>query len=379
LSTFVLSWWERVTIPRIRSSDTKESRVPSRRDRKKADATPTPLAALATDIPERDTDFDAAELSVATPEPDDDMLPESTATMPVVGPETDTAPANVRTRPGARKISARAEIEAVPRTIAEMQAQDEVGTVYVTDEPEEEIAPPEPLFVGPRTLLLGTLIPFAIVTLTYVLVDAICRAIGIPNIARNVINFATIGASAIIALMLGVRNWQAAFHDLPTDLHPRSLLDLWQRRGTGPQRDMWVSAGLWIVAGFAFMLLFTLVFAPFSYGLNAAYFIPYLLFVLFAKLVGAFFFLGYLERGLLALATPTRAALVTGALYSLALIVVNVITIAVSDPSAVGVMLTYAVVSIIVAFAAAWIRVRSGSLLAAIAFQLLLLLLGFQV
>ncbi len=360
--------------------------MPSRRDRKKADATPTPLAALAAEVPERTTDFDAAEIAVPEPpaampatEPDDDMLPESTATMPVVGPETDTAPANVRTRPGARKIPSRAESAAVPRTIAEMQAQDEVGTVFVTDEEEAEPPPPEPLFVSPQALLRGALIPFAIVSLTYVFVDLICRQIGIPDIARNVTNFVAIGASAIVALALGVRNWRTAFHDLPTDLRPRSLLELWERRGTGPQRDMWVSAALWIVAGFVFMLLFTLIFAPFSYGVAAAYFIPYLLLVMFAKAVGAFLFLGYLERGLLALAPPSRAGLITGVAYGLALISVNAITIAAREPSAIGVMLTYAGISLIVGLAAAWIRLRSGSLLAAIAFQLLLLLLGFQV
>ncbi len=50
------------------------------------------------------------------------MLPESTATMPVTPPETDTAPANVRSRPGARKVGDRTAIPVVPRTIAEMQA-----------------------------------------------------------------------------------------------------------------------------------------------------------------------------------------------------------------------------------------------------------------
>ena len=362
--------------------------MPSRRDRKKADATPTPLAALATEIPEREADFDVAEIAVPAPpahaampapELDDDMLPEATATMPVVVPETDTAPANVRSRPGARKVATRAEGAAVPRTIAEMQAQDEIGTVFVTDEEEEPLLPPEPLFVSPQALLMGALVPYAIVGLTYVLTDLICRQIGIPDIARNVVNFVTIGVSGITALALGIRNWRAAFHDLPTDLHPRSLVALWERRGRGPQRDMWVSAALWIVAGFVFMVLFTLVFAPFSYGLAAAYFIPYLLLVLFAKAVGAFLFLGYLERGLLALAPPSRAALITGVTYGLALVVVNAITIAAREPSAVGVMLTYAGISLIVGLAAAWMRLRSGSLLAATAFQLLLLLLGFQV
>jgi hypothetical protein len=211
-------------------------------------------------------------------------------------------------------------------------------------------------------------------------VDALCRAIGLADIARNVVNFIAIGGSAIAALALGIRNWQTAFHDLPTDLHPRSLFDLWQRRGAGPQRDMWVTAALWIVAGFVFMTLFTLIFAPFSYGLSAAYFIPYLLLVMFAKAVGAFLFLGYFERGMLALATPGRAALITGVVYGLALVVVNVIiTIVSRGPSAVDLMLTYAVISLVVGLATAWLRLRSGSLLAAIAFQLLLLLLGFQV
>jgi hypothetical protein len=362
--------------------------VPSRRDRKKADATLTPFAALATDIPERASDFDAEEIAASAPaapaampapELDDDMLPESTATMPVVGPETDTAPANVRTRPGARKVAPRTDAADIPRTIAQMQAQEEPGTVFVTD--EEEVAPPEPepLFISPRALLIGALVPFAVVTLTYVLVDALCRAIGLADIARNVVNFIAIGGSAFAALALGIRNWQTAFHDLPTDLHPRSLVDLWQRRGTGQQRDMWVTAALWIVAGFVFMTLFTLIFAPFSYRLAAAYFIPYLLLIMFAKAVGAFLFLGYFERGMLALATPSRAALITGVVYGLALVVVNVITIASREPSAVSVMLTYVVISLVVGLATAWLRLRSGSLLAAIAFQLLLLLLGFQV
>jgi hypothetical protein len=361
--------------------------VPSRRDRKKAAATATPLASLATEMPDRDRDFDAEDLvavespapaAMPAPELDDDMLPESTATMPVVGAETDTTPANVRARPGARKIATRTELPDVPRTIAEMQAQDEGGTVFLAEE-EEELPPPEPLFVSPQELLIGAVVPFLIVTLSYVLIDLLCRAAHLPDSVRNVVNFIAIGVSAIVALWLGIRNWRIAFHDVPTDLHPRSIIDLWQRRGTGPQRDMWVSASLWIIAGFVFLLLFTLVFAPFSYGLSAAYFIPYLLLVLLAKAVGAFLFVGYFERGMLALAAPGRAGVITGVVYGLALMFINAVTIASREPSAIGVMLTYSAISLFVGLAAAWIRLRTGSILAAIAFQLLLLLLGFQV
>src|SRR4051812_3913178 len=130
---------------RLARNPHKEKLLPSRRDRAKADATRTPLADLAASLPKRAEDAE-------TPEPDDDMLPESSATMPAEAPETDTAPANVRTRPGARKVASRSGAPAVPRTIAEMQAVSHHTTEVETDELEREERAteepePQPLFV----------------------------------------------------------------------------------------------------------------------------------------------------------------------------------------------------------------------------------------
>jgi hypothetical protein len=364
--------------------------VPSRRDRKKAEATPTPLAALATGIPEREADFDAAEIAATAPpahatmpapELEDDMLPESTATMPVVGPEIDTAPANVRSRPGARKIATRTEIDDVPRTIAEMQARDEVGTVFVTDEAEEaEPLPPEPLFVSPQALIIGVLLPFAVLTVIPTFGSLLCRLVGASDTVYTAVNFVCIAVASIIALMMGVRNWQTAFHDMPTDLHPRAVLELWFTRTPRDQRDLWNSVAKWIVGGFVFLLLFFLIIAPFTLGLRATYFIPFFLVGLFGKGVSAFLFVGYFERGALTLSKPNRAALITGVLYGGALAIANCITIALNSPSQFATAaLPYIAISLVVGLSTAWIRLRSGSLAAAISFELLLVLLQFGV
>lgn len=361
--------------------------MPSPRDREKADATRTPLADLAPAMPPRPVD-EAPDVPItddratnATRIPDDDRLPESPATKPAAGPEGATAPVNVRARPRARAIAARAALPAVPRTIAEMQAVDRDAAD--TASPADVIAPeaaPAPLFVSVRALLLGAFLPFALLTLAPALFDLLGQAIGLSGVARSIANFVVIAAAAVGVFALGLRLWRIAFHDVPSDLHPRAALALWERRAADGQRDLWTTASLWILGGFILMVLLTLAVTPFSYGIAAAYIVPYLLLLLVTKAIGAFLFVGYLERGLLARTTPARAALLTGALYAAALAIANFITIAASDLAAFAELaLPYLLVSVAVGLGAAWIRLRARSLLVAIAFQLLLLLLGFRV
>lgn len=354
-----------------------------RRNRAKADATRTPLADLAPSLPTR-TDEEAA-ADPTQPEPDDDMLPESSATMPALPPETDTAPANVRSRPGARKINDRSRVPAIPRTIAEMQAGVSRTTTVETDAIDaEELAAaepePTPLYVSRQTLLMTTLVPYAILALVPAILDLICRAAGISGTARLIIDFIATATCGLVALALLLRNWRVAFHDLPTELHPITILALWEQRASGARRDGWVTGALAIIAGFVVMLCLSLVLTVLARGVSAVYAIPYLLILLFAKAVGAVLFVGYLQRGVFTFQSATKATLTTGVLYGVALAIWNACTILASNVAhPLTIILTYALISLAVAIAVAWIRLRSGSLIAAVAFQLLLLLLGIAV
>jgi hypothetical protein len=356
----------------------------SRRNRAKANATRTPLADLASTLPARP---DAAHVDEPeTPsESDDDMLPESSATAPAPPPETDTAPANVRTRPGARKIAGRSRIPAVPRTIAEMQAGTEPTNIIETDALETEeraaIEPiPTPLFVNSQTLLVTTFVPYAILALMPPLLDLICRVVGAGGTVRLVVDFIATATGGLIGLFLLLRNWRVAFHDVPTELHPISILALWEQRASGERRDGWVTGSLAVIAGFIAILLFSVVLNIIARGFSALYTIPYLLVVLFAKAIGAVLFVGYLQRGLFSGQSATKATLLTGSLYGIALAIANSVTFLVSGVANPATIITsFVLVSIAVGFATAWIRLRSGSLLAAVAFQLLLLVLGIAV
>lgn len=359
--------------------------MPSRRDRTKAEATRTPLADLAPPLPARGDDVSIDEPVTAHVIPDDDMLAESTATMPAPPPETDTAPANVRTRPGARKSADRSGVPAVPRTIAEMQA----GTHHTVDfdteiaaeaeEAEREQEAP-PLFISPRALVVTTFVPYAILAFVPAILDIISKGAGLSGTARAITTFVALASCSVVALALLLRNWRTAFHDLPRELHPITVLELWERRAGGERQDGWVTGSLAIIAGFVVMLVLSLLLTALSRGITAIYAIPYLLILLFAKGLGAILFVGYLQRGLFAIQSRTKATLATGLLYGIALMIWNILTIAasnVADPATF--LLSYAALSIAVALAAAWMRLRSGSLLAAVAFQLLLLLLGIAV
>lgn len=356
-----------------------------RRNRAKADATRTPLADLAPTLPVRTDAERVDDRDMPQPEPDDDMLPESSATMPATPPETDTAPANVRSRPGARKITDRAATPAVPRTIAEMQAGVTRTNTVETDaiEAEERIAAepePQPLFVSRQTLIVTTFVPFAILALIPALIGLLCRTAGLSGTIRLIVDFIATATCALVALALLLRNWRVAFHDVPAELHPISILALWEQRASGERRDGWVTGSLAIVAGFVVMLLLSLLLTVLARGLSALYAIPYLLILLFAKGVGAVIFVGYLQRGLFALQSATKAAFTVGFLYGVALAIWNAGTILESNvANPLSFILTYALISVAVALAVAWIRLRSGALLAAIAFQLLLLLLGIAV
>ncbi|HEY8292356.1 MAG TPA: hypothetical protein VIG44_07705, partial [Thermomicrobiales bacterium] len=220
----------------------------SRRNRAKADATRTPLADLAPSLPTRMDEEPAADPE-QRPEPDDDMLPESSATMPAPPPETDTAPANVRSRPGARKIADRSHLPAVPRTIAEMQAGTYQANTVETDALEAEerasaMPEPTPLFVSRQTLLATTVIPFAILALIPAILDLICRAIGVSGTVRLIVSFIASATCGLIALALLLRNWRIAFHDLPSELHPITILALWEQRASGERRDGWATGAL---------------------------------------------------------------------------------------------------------------------------------------
>jgi len=250
-------------------------------------------------------------------------------------------------------------------------------------EAEERVATepePTPLFVSRQTLLLTSFVPYAILALIPAILDLICRTAGISGAPRLIIDFIATALCGLAALALLLRNWRTAFHDAPTELQPISILILWEQRASGERRDGWVTGSLAIIAGFIVMLVFSLLLTVLARRLSALYAIPYLLLALFTEAVGAALFVGYLQRGLFAVQSATKATLTTGLLYGSALAVTNTLTFVgggVSNPATI--ISSFVLISLAVGFATTWIRLRSGSVIAAVAFQLLLFLLGFGV
>ncbi len=312
--------------------------------------------------------------------PDDDMLAESTATMPAPPPETDTAPANVRTRPGARKITERDGTTAVPRTIAEMQSgayhtvDYDTDTVADAEEVEREREAP-PLFITPRALVLTTLVPYAILALVPAGLFAACRAAQVSPTISFIAFFVALAAGSVAALALLLRNWRIAFHDAPDELRPSSILLLWEERGR--RSDGWRNGSLAIMGIFLLLFVLNIITVLISAGITATYLIPFQLLLIFTKVLGAFLFYGYLQRGLSSIMSESRAATISGLALGLAAGVVSSITYAaVATSASAQSIFAFAAIVLVVALIGAWIRQRSGALYPAVAFYLLLL--GFS-
>jgi hypothetical protein len=356
--------------------------LPSRRDRTKAEAIRTPFADLAPALPARDERAPADEPDVAQVIPDDDMLAESTATMPAPIPETDTAPANARSRPGARKVGARSDIPTVPRTIAEMQTgtyhtveYDADAVAEVEEEEREREAPP--LFISPRALVLTTLVPYAILALIPAMLFAICRAAHVSATISFVTFFIALAVGSVVALAMLLRNWRVAFHDAPDDLRPSSILMLWEERARGPRPDGWRTGSLAIIGIFLLLFLLQIVTVLVSAGITATYLIPFQLLLLTTKVIGAFLFYGYLQRGLSSMMSEARAAVISGLALGISAGIVSGITYAaVATGASAQNVLSFAGIVLVVALVGAWIRLRSRALYPAVAFYLLLL--GFS-
>ena len=356
--------------------------MPSRHDRTKAEATRTPLADLAPSLPIRGDNAHADKPDTAARIPDDDMLAESTATTPAPPPETDTAPANVRSRPGARKIGERSGVPVVPRTIAEMQAGThhtvdyDADAVAVEEEAEREREAP-PLFISLRALILTTLVPYAILAFVPAALFGICRAAGVSATVSFVAFFIALAACSVVALALLLRNWRIAFHEPPDELRPLSILLLWEERTRGPRPDGWKTGSLAIIG--IFLLLFTLniVTVLLSAGLTATYLIPFQLLLIISKVIGTFLFYGYLQRGLSSIMSETRAAIITGLALGLSAAFVSSITFAsVATNASARSILSFAAIVLVVSLIGAWIRMRARGVYPAVAFYLLLL--GFS-
>jgi hypothetical protein len=356
--------------------------LPSRRDRTKAEAIRTPFADLAPALPARDERAPADEPDVAQVIPDDDMLAESTATMPAPIPETDTAPANARSRPGARKVGARSDIPTVPRTIAEMQTgtyhtveYDADAVAEVEEEEREREAPP--LFISPRALVLTTLVPYAILALIPAMLFAICRAAHVSATISFVTFFIALAVGSVVALAMLLRNWRVAFHDAPDDLRPSSILMLWEERARGPRPDGWRTGSLAIIGIFLLLFLLQIVTVLVSAGITATYLIPFQLLLLTTKVIGAFLFYGYLQRGLSSMMSEARAAVISGLGLGISAGIVSGITYAaVATGASAQNVLSFAGIVLVVALIGAWIHLRSRALYPAVAFYLLLL--GFS-
>ena len=357
--------------------------MPSRRDRTKAEATRTPFADLAPALPARDdhTHDHDDEPDAAHRIPDDDMLAESTATMPAPPPETDTAPANTRSRPGARKIGERDGVPAVPRTIAEMQTGAyhtvayDADTVAMEEEAEREREAP-PLFISLRALVLTTFVPYVILALVPAILLTICRTAHISETISLITFFIALAVGGVIAFAMLLRNWRIAFHDAPDELRPSSILALWEERARSPRPDGWKTGSLAIIGIFILIFVLQIVTVFFSAGIAATYVIPSLLLFIFSKVIGAFLFYGYLQRGLSSIMSETRAVAISGLAFGLSAGLASGITYAIIKNVSAQNTLSFAGIVVVVALIGAWIRLRARALYPAVAFYLLLL--GFS-
>lgn len=356
----------------------------SRRDRAKAEATRTPLADLAPTLPAR-PDAERHDEPETQTEPDDDLPPVSSATLPAPPPKADAAPAKVRPRPGARKIADRAAAPAIPRTIAEMQAGAGRTSTVKTEavEAEEPVVPePEPLFINAKTLVLTTYAPYVILALVPALLFYVCRAAHFSDTVSFVVYFVALAACGGVALVLLLRNWRIAFHTSPDELRPSSVLVLWEQRARSERPDAWKTGGVAIVGVFLLLFLLNIVAVLVNAGITATYLVPFQLVLLATRIIGAFLFYGYLQRGLTSLLTETRAAILTGLALGISAALVSVVTYAalVSNSASSSAnssnIFSFAAITIVVAVIGAWIRMRTAAVYPAVAFYLLLL--GFS-
>jgi len=394
--------------------------VPARRNQEKTHATETPLAAIAPVMPTRSTPRDDAETMPA----EDFVLQKapvvanSTGSLETVNSETadvgETLPEDAVLAPArrsGRKIAPKRSGAGVPRTIAELQRQesgfpaDDAPTGITTeaniDTPPFEGENAIPQVVEEEVLLLVPLRTVAITTAVMWLLAAFIpqvvlvafERIGVNSTTSSLAYYITLGVGGILTFLLLVRAWQGAYGPHMDDLSWRTIPEIWVRRsktypGGLARRDTWTTAALAALGGFVFLaglLLFTVV-----RGLPATLpVLPVLLLIVPVKaLVGAVF-VGFLQRGLTAQMPRSRAALITGIIYGLAIAAQNAVAFAaptrVTDGQTVAVsqvIIATAIavtVSFFVGIGIAWFRLRTRSVWAAVAFQLTLLLLQFPV
>lgn len=371
--------------------------MPSRRSPAKAKATLTPLAAAAPTMPARPIPTEAAELEDAPVLPTNMITPAIAETAAEETIETDTAPANERrrSRPGARKaVVDAAPAPSIPRTIAEMQERVEDGAPVIVEDAEEEEEEPIPtLLVPPRTLVLTAVLLYAILSGIPSLALVISQRAGAGDTTSTIVYCIAFAVAILVAFALLGRAWRAAYGEPPMDLHPRSILTLWERRQSGfyssgrPKRNGWVTASLSLMAGAVFLLLVFIATAALQTGLRALYVVPsFILLPVLDRALGAAVFVGYLYKGLTAVYSRVRATLIIGILYSIVVAATNAILLAAPNTSAVEgqtVSTTNAIIFLLgVAFVicplTAWFRLQSRSVYAAVAFQITLFLLGFR-
>ncbi len=254
-----------------------------------------------------------------------------------------------------------------------MQSSEKSGKSYVPE--------PQPLFIAPPTLVVTTFVPYAILALVPSLLDVIGRGAGFSNTARAITSFVMLAICGIGALLLLLRNWRVAFHDVPTELRPITILELWEQRASGDGAMAGSQDRLAIIAGFGVMLLLSLLLTVVSRGLTAIYCDP--LSAHPALREGA-------RRGALCRLSAAWPALHplgdqshTGDRPALRrrpdhLERDHYRSKQCLGPDGITSLATPPSVSLSPS-RAAWIRLRSGSVLAAVAFQLLLLLLGIAV
>ena len=394
--------------------------MPARRNQEKTHATETPFAAIAPPMPARPAPRDIAEET-----PDNDFVLQNvpvtkgTADSPETADEEIPEDAEIVTqdplpapsRRSGRKIAPKRTGAGVPRTIAELQRQesglpaDDAPTGITTggnnDAPPPEIESAIQQEEEEEVLLLVPLRMVAIATAVMWLLAAFVPQVILVTFERTGVDINTsslayyiaLGIGGILTLLLLMQAWRGAYGPRIDDLNWRTIPAVWARRskvypGGLPRRDGWTTAALAALGGFIFLaglLLFTVV-----RGLPATLpILPVLLLIVPVKaLVGAVF-VGFLQRGLTAVLPRSRAALITGVVYGLAIAAQNAVAFAAPTRATDGqtiaasqIIIATAIavtVSFFVGIGIAWFRLRTRSVWAAVAFQLTLLLLQFPV
>lgn len=302
-----------------------------------------------------------------------------------------------------------AEPVVVPRTIADLQRQEAGASLHdagpdtaapVTEAMRDAVAvdeePAVPLRVPFRSVILATVAMWLLAAVAPELGFAVGRLLNASTLAIFATYAIVLAVGSALMVIVLDRSWRAAFGLPPHELNWRTLPDLWRRRfrqetyASGlPRRDTWITVS--VAAVFGFLLLLTLLVYT---AVTVAEFRQTFLFRNLPALVsrglcGAIF-LGFLYKALIARYPRSRAAILAGVALGFAVAVPNILRFAIllapvdgqSVLSPSDAFLASAValpLDLLIGVSVAWLRLRSRSVWAAVAFLLTLVILGLPV